>query len=95
MTNTLSSRDGTRQVWALLGKAAYFEMRHNYSGALELVNQVVVGQSSSFLPGLVEKMKLQLALQDWDHTIEAAIRSDPTHQDCTTAKECSITTVFN
>ncbi|GFN94695.1 tetratricopeptide repeat protein 21b-like [Plakobranchus ocellatus] len=67
--------DGTRQVWALLGKAAYFEMRHNYSGALELVNQVVVAQSASFLPGLVEKMKLQLALQDWDHTIEAAVRA--------------------
>ena len=65
--------DGSRNVQALLGKAKYFELRHNYSGALELVNQVVVGQQS-FLPALSEKMKLQLALQDWDQTLEAAGR---------------------
>ncbi|KAK3772094.1 hypothetical protein RRG08_061179 [Elysia crispata] len=82
--------DGSKQVWALLGKAAYFEMRHNYSGALELVNQVVVGQSTSFLPGLVEKMKLQLALQDWDHTIEAAVRALNTDMHCIEAMEYQI-----
>uniref|UniRef100_A0A663ES27 Tetratricopeptide repeat protein 21B n=1 Tax=Aquila chrysaetos chrysaetos TaxID=223781 RepID=A0A663ES27_AQUCH len=48
-------------VFALLGKAQYFEVRQNYSGALETVNQII-------------KMKLQLALQDWEQAVETAHR---------------------
>lgn len=66
-------RDGSRNIDALFGKARFFELRHNYSGALELINQVVVN-FQGFLPAFVEKMKLQLALQDWDQTIEGAQR---------------------
>lgn len=65
--------DRSRNISALLGKAKFFELRHNYSGALELVNQVIVSHAN-FLPAFVEKMKLQLALQDWDQTMEAAHR---------------------
>ena len=32
--------DGPRDVDSLFGKAKFFEMRRNFSGALELVNQV-------------------------------------------------------
>ena len=32
--------DGPRDVDSLFGKAKFFEMRSNFSGALELVNQV-------------------------------------------------------
>lgn len=48
-------------------------MRQNYLSALETVNQVIVN-FPSFLPALVQKMKLQLALQDWDQAIEIVQR---------------------
>ncbi|XP_012939708.1 tetratricopeptide repeat protein 21B isoform X2 [Aplysia californica] len=81
--------DGSRNVSALFGKAKYFELRHNYSGALELINQVVVGQTN-FLPAFVEKMKLQLALQDWDQTLEAAQRALDMDIHCLEAMEYQI-----
>lgn len=48
-------------------------MRQNYSGALETVNQIIMN-FPGFLPAFVKKMKLQLALQDWDQTVETAQR---------------------
>ncbi|XP_064340946.1 tetratricopeptide repeat protein 21B isoform X5 [Camelus dromedarius] len=65
-------QDGN-DIFALLGKAQCLEMRQNYSGALETVNQIIMN-FPSFLPAFVEKMKLQLALQDWDQTVETAQR---------------------
>lgn len=50
------------------------EMRQNYSGALETVSQIIVN-FPNFLPAFEKKMKLQLALQDWDQTVETAQRS--------------------
>ncbi|XP_040004915.1 tetratricopeptide repeat protein 21B isoform X1 [Xiphias gladius] len=60
-------------VFALMGKAQYYEYRQNYSGALEMVNQVIVS-FPGFLPALIKKMKLLLSLQDWEQTIDAAHR---------------------
>uniref|UniRef100_A0A3Q2H4W9 Tetratricopeptide repeat protein 21B n=1 Tax=Equus caballus TaxID=9796 RepID=A0A3Q2H4W9_HORSE len=65
-------QDGN-DIFALLGKAQCLEMRQNYSGALETVNQIIMS-FPSFLPAFVKKMKLQLALQDWDQTVETAQR---------------------
>ncbi|XP_007945909.1 tetratricopeptide repeat protein 21B [Orycteropus afer afer] len=65
-------QDGN-DIFALLGKAQCLEMRQNYSGALETVNQIIA-HFPSFLPAFVKKMKLQLALQDWDQTVETAQR---------------------
>ncbi|XP_056653199.1 tetratricopeptide repeat protein 21B isoform X3 [Monodelphis domestica] len=65
-------QDGN-DIFAMLGKAQYLELRQNYSGALETVNQITIN-FPSFLPALVKKMKLQLALQDWDQTVETAQR---------------------
>ncbi|XP_059173967.1 tetratricopeptide repeat protein 21B-like [Physella acuta] len=85
--------DGSKNVSALFGKAKYFELKHNYSGALELINQVVVSQPS-FLPAFVEKMKLQLALQDWDQTIEAAQRAENVDIHCIEAMEYQIVQIL-
>nr|XP_031542667.1 tetratricopeptide repeat protein 21A isoform X3 [Vicugna pacos] len=63
----------TNDVLGLMGKATYFMMLQNYSGALEVVNQITV-ISGSFLPALVLKMRLFLARQDWDQTVEMGHR---------------------
>uniref|UniRef100_A0A4X2M3E6 Tetratricopeptide repeat protein 21B n=1 Tax=Vombatus ursinus TaxID=29139 RepID=A0A4X2M3E6_VOMUR len=60
-------------IFAMLGKAQYLEIRQNYSGALETVNQITIN-FPSFIPAFVKKMKLQLALQDWYQTVETARR---------------------
>uniref|UniRef100_A0A8C3K4I9 Tetratricopeptide repeat protein 21B n=1 Tax=Calidris pygmaea TaxID=425635 RepID=A0A8C3K4I9_9CHAR len=63
-------------VFALLGKAQYFEVRQNYSGALETVNQIIAN-FPNFIPAFIKKMKLQLALQDWEQAVETAHRLIP------------------
>ncbi|XP_036277766.1 tetratricopeptide repeat protein 21B isoform X3 [Pipistrellus kuhlii] len=60
-------------IFALLGKAQCLEMRQNYLGALETVNQIIVN-FPSFLPAFVQKMKLQLTLQDWHQMTEIVQR---------------------
>ena len=57
----------------LFGKARYFEMRRNYSGALELISRAIVA-FPNFTPALVEKMRIQLCLQDWEQTVDNAQR---------------------
>ena len=69
------SQEGTKDLDALFGKAKYQEMRRNFSGALELVNQAVVA-FPNYLPSLIEKMKLQLALRNWEECVDAAHRCD-------------------
>ncbi|XP_006890641.1 PREDICTED: tetratricopeptide repeat protein 21A isoform X2 [Elephantulus edwardii] len=54
-------------------EATYLLMQQNYSGALELVNQITVS-SPDFLPAFVLKMRLFLARQDWEQTIEISQR---------------------
>ncbi|XP_044889003.1 tetratricopeptide repeat protein 21B isoform X2 [Mauremys mutica] len=54
-------------------EAQYFEVRQNYSGALETVNQIIAN-FPDFLPAFIKKMKLQLALQDWEQAVETAQR---------------------
>ncbi|XP_044274364.1 tetratricopeptide repeat protein 21B [Varanus komodoensis] len=60
-------------IFGLMGKAQYSEVRQNYSGALETVNQVIA-HFPHFLPAFIKKMKLQLALQDWEQATETAHR---------------------
>jgi hypothetical protein len=54
-----------KDLEALLGKAACLEKTEQFAAALELLNQVVVGYPW-FLPALVEKARLLLALDDWE-----------------------------
>nr|XP_006812059.1 PREDICTED: tetratricopeptide repeat protein 21B-like [Saccoglossus kowalevskii] len=63
-----------KEVEGLFGKAKFYVLRHNYTGALELINQAVVAYPG-FMPALIEKMRLQLALQDWEQTMETAQRA--------------------
>ncbi|XP_059966738.1 tetratricopeptide repeat protein 21A isoform X2 [Mesoplodon densirostris] len=63
----------TKDVLGLMGKATYFMMLQNYWGALEVVNQITVAWGS-FLPALVLKMRLFLARQDWERTVETGHR---------------------
>uniref|UniRef100_A0A8D2Q6G4 Tetratricopeptide repeat domain 21A n=1 Tax=Varanus komodoensis TaxID=61221 RepID=A0A8D2Q6G4_VARKO len=52
-------------IFGMMGKAKYFMAQQNYSGALEIVSQLVV-TFPFFMPSIVTKMRLHLALQDWD-----------------------------
>lgn len=63
-----------RQLQGMMGKARLFSIRNNYSSSLEVINEVVVAYPG-FMPALVEKMRLQLALQDWEQTMETAQRA--------------------
>ncbi|KAK7816734.1 hypothetical protein U0070_009259, partial [Myodes glareolus] len=49
----------TKDVLGLMGKATYYLTQQNFSGALEVVNQVTMA-SGNFLPALVLKMRLIL-----------------------------------
>ncbi|KAM6332739.1 tetratricopeptide repeat protein 21B isoform 1-T1 [Podargus strigoides] len=60
-------------VFALFGKAQYFEVRQHYSEALEIVNKIIAN-FPNFIPAFIKKMKLQLALQDWEQAVETAHR---------------------
>ena len=46
----------------LLGRIEYLTLRGNFSGALEVINHAVV-TFPSFMPALVVKMRIQMAMQ--------------------------------
>eukprot|EP00117_Sycon_ciliatum_P031489 scpid31598/ scgid0318/ Tetratricopeptide repeat protein 21B len=56
-----------------LGKARYFEMRREVPGALDLVNLAVVVYRD-YLPALLEKCRLQLAVHGWEQCLDATQR---------------------
>ena len=69
---------------ALFGKAKFYLNRFNFSNSLEVLNQAVAGYPD-FLPALIEKMKAQLALQDWDQAMETAHRYTCSYCGCMAA----------
>jgi len=58
----------------MFGKAQCAALQQNYSLALDLMNRAVV-MVSNFLPAILEKMKLQLAMHDWEQVVDSAQRS--------------------
>ncbi|XP_052258735.1 tetratricopeptide repeat protein 21B-like isoform X2 [Dreissena polymorpha] len=72
--DALAKQGGSKNIDGLFGKSRNFEAKHNYSGALDAVNQVIV-HFPNFLPALIEKMRLQLCLQDWESTVETSQRA--------------------
>uniref|UniRef100_A0A8C6XU84 Tetratricopeptide repeat domain 21A n=1 Tax=Naja naja TaxID=35670 RepID=A0A8C6XU84_NAJNA len=60
-------------IFGMMGKAKYFMVHQNYSGALEIISQLVVA-FPFFVPALVTKMKLHLAMQDWEQSVEESKR---------------------
>lgn len=69
----LNRKEGQKDLDALFGKAKYQEMRRNFSGALELINQAVVAYPK-LVPAIIEKMKILLALQNWEEAVDVAQR---------------------
>ena len=55
------------------GYAKYRENRSNFSQALEYVNRVLAIKSD-YLPAILENMKLQLCMQDWEQCEDVAQR---------------------
>ncbi|XP_071548285.1 tetratricopeptide repeat protein 21B-like [Panulirus ornatus] len=62
-----------RHMDALFGKAKHYENRNSYKEAMETLNLLVVA-NPGFTAPLVEKMKVYLAEQDWDQSLDAANR---------------------
>lgn len=58
---------------ALFGKAKLYENRSSYRDSMETLNLLVVAYPNFAAP-LVEKMKINLAEQDWDQSLESANR---------------------
>lgn len=58
---------------ASLGLVKIKEKEIDLTGAMTLLNQLIV-KYPSFLPSLIEKMKVQLVSSDWDATVEIANR---------------------
>uniref|UniRef100_A0A8C7ECY3 Tetratricopeptide repeat domain 21A n=1 Tax=Nothoprocta perdicaria TaxID=30464 RepID=A0A8C7ECY3_NOTPE len=63
----------TSDIFGIMGKARYFMMQQNYSAALEAVNQIIV-TFTDFIPALILKMRLFLAQQDWEQTLETYLK---------------------
>ena len=66
-------KTNNRNIEAIFGKAKYYTVCGQYEEAIELLNQLIVVYQN-FAPPLVEKMKVQLSLQDWDQAEETANR---------------------
>ncbi|XP_075068271.1 tetratricopeptide repeat protein 21A [Mixophyes fleayi] len=60
-------------LFGLIGKAECFLMQKNFSGALDIINQIIVS-FPKFTTALTLKMKYALAQQDWDQSLEIAQR---------------------
>ncbi|KAM4605930.1 tetratricopeptide repeat protein 21B-like [Polymixia lowei] len=59
-------------VFGLMGKVKYFMDKQNFSESLEFVNRIIISHPD-FLPALLMKMKVFLALQDWEQAVESAL----------------------
>ncbi|XP_018408984.1 PREDICTED: tetratricopeptide repeat protein 21A [Nanorana parkeri] len=62
-----------KDLLGIIGKAEGFMMQKNYSGALDIINQIIVN-FPTFLIALSLKMRYVLAQQDWDQSLEIAQR---------------------
>ncbi|CAH8540349.1 unnamed protein product [Schistosoma bovis] len=74
------SDDETMSIECLMGRIKYLQASKSFSSALDEVNILVV-KFPSYVPGLIEKMRIQLASQDWESASDTATRClsiDPT-----------------
>ncbi|KAM5158028.1 tetratricopeptide repeat protein 21A [Mantella aurantiaca] len=62
-----------KDLFGIIGKAECFMMQKNYSGALDIINQIIVNYPK-FLIALTLKMRYVLAQQDWDQSLDIAQR---------------------
>uniref|UniRef100_A0A4W3HWY6 Tetratricopeptide repeat domain 21A n=1 Tax=Callorhinchus milii TaxID=7868 RepID=A0A4W3HWY6_CALMI len=73
MTYLEEGLQDSKNLLGLMGKIHYFQKEQNYSSALEIVSQIIV-TLPEFLPALIMKMRLFLAQQNWEQTLETAQR---------------------
>uniref|UniRef100_A0A4W3HT16 Tetratricopeptide repeat domain 21A n=1 Tax=Callorhinchus milii TaxID=7868 RepID=A0A4W3HT16_CALMI len=71
MTYLEEGLQDSKNLLGLMGKVGWCEQ--NYSSALEIVSQIIV-TLPEFLPALIMKMRLFLAQQNWEQTLETAQR---------------------
>lgn len=48
-------------------------MKRNFTGSLDTINQTIV-TFQHFIPALIEKMRVQMVLQDWDQVLDTVNR---------------------
>ena len=58
-----------RDISLLFCKARYYELHNDFTNAQLELNQVVA-MRPGFVPPLVEKMKVSMAMLDWDQSVE-------------------------
>ncbi|XP_067824088.1 tetratricopeptide repeat protein 21B-like [Heptranchias perlo] len=63
----------SKDTFGLMGMVCCLQKEQNYVAGLETVNQIIV-TIPTFLPALILKMKLFLAQNNWDQTLETAQR---------------------
>lgn len=72
-------KTNNRNIEALFGKAKYFELSANYEEAKDVLSSLIVSYGK-FAPPLIEKSKVELALQDWEQaedTVNRIIAFEP------------------
>lgn len=60
-------------LFGLMGKIEFFMMKQNESSALDIVHQILLIYPH-FTPALLMKMKIFMALRDWEQTEDIALR---------------------
>lgn len=60
-------------ITAVLGKARCHALHYQYIQAVEVINPAIISNQSC-LPLYIEKMKIQLALNEWENVIDTARR---------------------
>ncbi|XP_048474316.1 tetratricopeptide repeat protein 21B-like [Rhincodon typus] len=63
----------SKDIFGLMGKVCYLQKEQNFMIALETINQIIA-TTPTFMPALILKMKLLLAQNNWDQTLETAQR---------------------
>lgn len=70
----LGTSSGRKDLMALLGKAKYHEQKLQFQESVALLDQVIV-HYEWFLPGLTEKARVLLKMNEWDQVLEVAQRA--------------------
>ncbi len=66
-------KTNNRNIEALFGKAKYHELCGHFEEAKDILSTLVVVYNK-FTPPLIEKFKVELALQDWEQADDTANR---------------------
>jgi len=77
-----------RDLDSLMARARYYEMAKQYPRALDFLNQAVALQS--WVPALIEKAKILIALSDWDQAMEMVQRILQQNERCMEALRLNV-----